>query len=169
MPFIHPKIRALLQAFKWTKNWVTGSTRSRTGGTGTGTGTGGLNKNNRSVTKSQLIPGGAIELQDRQPAGAGDKHFRKSSRRAQVSEKSLGSSSRSGWDSDEQIILPHHGAAMTSTSARGPAEADGPPAAGHGGGGIAIRKEITVQESSLADGMDWGHNIAVGQGQSQRR
>ncbi|KAK7931197.1 hypothetical protein PG985_001909 [Apiospora marii] len=157
MPFIHPKIRAILQAFKWTKNWVTGSSRSRTGPSADRTtGTGALG-GGKSATKSQIIPGAAIELQDRQ-SGKSDKLFKKSSRRTKVSEKSLGTSSRSAWGSDEQIILRHDAASMTSTSVRRPAEADVVAANGNG---IAILKEITVQESSLEDGMDWGHNIAV--------
>ncbi|KAK8098125.1 integral membrane protein PTH11 [Apiospora kogelbergensis] len=42
MPFIHPKIRAILQAFKWTKDWVTNSSRSHTGPSADRTGTGGV-------------------------------------------------------------------------------------------------------------------------------
>ncbi|KAK7991444.1 hypothetical protein PG988_000238 [Apiospora saccharicola] len=161
MPFIHPKIRAILQAFKWTKNWVTGSSRTRSGDRTTGTGTGRLGGG-----------GQQINLQDRNPGkSSSSKHFKKSSR-TKVSEKSLGTSSKSAWESDEQIMLRHDAASMTSraTSARRPGQADVVAANGNG---IAIMKEISVQNSSLEDGarmstMDWGYNASVDKGGPNR-
>ncbi|KAK8115751.1 hypothetical protein PG984_012253 [Apiospora sp. TS-2023a] len=172
MPFIHPKIRAILQAFKWTKNWVTGSSRTRSGDRTNGTSTGRLGGGNKSTSKSQIIPGAAIELQDRNPGkSSGSKHFKKSSR-TKVSEKSLGTSSKSAWESDEQIMLRHDAASMTSraTSVRRPGQADVVAANGNG---IAIVKEISVQNSSLEDGarmstMDWGYNASVDKGGPNR-
>lgn len=172
MPFIHPKIRAILQVFKWTKNWVTSSSRSRTGGRSADrTGTGHLGGGGRSATKSQIIPGAAIELQDHQPS-KGSKHHFKSSSRAKVSEKSLGTSSRSAWGSDDDIL--RHDAAPTTaraTSVRRPAQVDVVAANANG---IAILKEVSVQNSSLEDGarmstVDWGYNVTVDKGPNPNR
>ncbi|KAK8069903.1 integral membrane protein PTH11 [Apiospora phragmitis] len=165
MPFIHPKIRAVLQAFKWTKDWVTGSSRSRSGRSGNKSGTGGGGAGaTASCSKSQSRRG-AFQLQDLTPKNGGHGHF-KSGSRAKVSEKSLGSST-AAWDSDEHI-LRHDDSVASSVRPAQPEEVAAK------GSGIAVLKEITVHESSANDdvrlwGPDWGYNKEIGKGKGSRK
>ncbi|KAK7975797.1 hypothetical protein PG989_014260 [Apiospora arundinis] len=160
MPFIHPKIRAILQAFKWTKNWVTGSSRSRTGPSADRTGTGGVSN---SVNKSHNRMG-AFQLSDRKKSKAG--HFGTSSRVKGSEKGSMATTHVAAWESDENI-LRHDAASMSSSSVRRPTQTEEPNASWNG---ISVLKEITVQESSSADDErtssppDWGYNAGVVKG-----
>ncbi|KAK8044166.1 hypothetical protein PG993_004190 [Apiospora rasikravindrae] len=165
MPFIHPKVRAILQAYKWTKNWVTGSSRSRSGRSADRTGTGaGTASGSKSQTRSRK---GAFPLQSMKPKSSHG-HFKSTSSRAgKVSEKSLGTSSAAAWESDEHIL--RHDAASVSSSIR-----SGQPelVAAANGNGIAVLHQVTVQESSANDDVrlstpDWGFNTSVGKGEAR--
>ncbi|KAK7943569.1 uncharacterized protein PG986_012682 [Apiospora aurea] len=171
MPFIHPKIRAILHAYKWTKNWVTGSSRSRSARSADRTGTGGA----ASMSKSQNRKG-AFQLQElstktKNPK-SGHGHFTSiSSRAGKVSEKSLGTSSVAAWESDEHILRHGQDAASVSSSIR-PGE---PEFVAANGNGIAVLHQVTVRESSAANGdedgglsrADWGYNTAVQRGRAR--